>query len=203
MFEAAKIAGFTVRSFSTATSRWRSVFARPISLTVSFICFWASLACAEVSKEYQIKAVLLLNLTRFVDWPASAFATPDSPLVVGVLGHDPFGPVLDDAVSGEKANGREIVIERFSNLKALKPCHILFISKSERAHMGDILAVVNGRPILTVSELDNFSSSLGGMVRLFTNEQSKVRLHINLDAARAENLKLSSKLLQVAEVTGR
>ncbi|MGH7971944.1 MAG: YfiR family protein, partial [Limisphaerales bacterium] len=80
---------------------------------MTFFC--SGLASAEVSKEYQIKAVLLFNLTRFVDWPDSAFTAPDAPLVIGIVGRDPFGEALDEAVRGEEVNGHKIIIQRFPN----------------------------------------------------------------------------------------
>jgi hypothetical protein len=155
---------------------------------------------AEVSKEYQIKAVLLFNLTRFVDWPDSAFAGPDAPLVIGIVGRDPFGQALDEAVQGEKVNGRRIVIERFPNPRSVGPCQILFISDKERGRVSSILANLKARPVLTVSEIPGFATSIGGMIRLYTSNENKVRLQVNLAQVQAENLKLSSKLLQVAEV---
>ena len=163
----------------------------------------ALIAPAQSPKENQLKAVLLLNLARFVDWPESAFAAPDSPIVIGILGHDPFGRTLDEAVQGEQVNGRPIVVERYANLSAVRPCQILFICNNERGHIADVLRAVQGKPVLTVSELDGFAASLGGMVRVYTNSQNKIRLQINLEAARAEKLQLSAKLLQVAELTRR
>jgi len=160
----------------------------------------ANAAVSEMSREYQIKAVLLFNLTRFVDWPADAFAAPFSPIVIGILGHDPFGEILDKVAEGETVNGRKVVVQRYDSLPAVRPCHILFISASERARAKEIISTLKGRPILTVSDFEDFVRQFGGMVRFYKNEQSKIRLRINLDAARADRLNISARLLQVAEV---
>jgi hypothetical protein len=158
-------------------------------------------APAPPSREYETKAVLLLNLARFVEWPDSAFKASDSPLVIGILGQDPFGSTLDEAVAGEQVNGRKIVIERLPRGGVIRPCHLLFVCNNERPRVERTLAALKGQPVLTVSELEGFATSLGGMIRIYTNAQNKVRLQVDLQAARAEKLRVSSKLLQVAEVT--
>jgi YfiR/HmsC-like len=162
-----------------------------------------SLADGQTSKEYQIKAVLLMNLARFAEWPPDAFSGPDDPIVIGVVGRDPFGRALDEAVKGEQVNGRRIVVRRYPNPRQIKPCQILFISQSERGRIRTILAEENTKPILTVSELNGFTAQDGGMVLLYLNRENKVRLRVNLDAVQAHGLKLSAKLLQVAEVMRR
>jgi YfiR/HmsC-like len=149
------------------------------------------------SPEYQIKAVFLFNFARFVDWPAKAFPTPETPMVIGVLGEDPFGGYLDETVRGEKVNGRSLVVQRYRRVNDIKICHVLFISRSETDHLQQILASLNGRSILTVGDADGFASR-GGMIQL-TKERNKVRMHISLDAAKAADLTISSKLLRVAE----
>src|SRR5947207_13490122 len=81
------------------------------------------------SKEYQIKAVFLFNFAQFVDWPTNAFPEVQTPLVIGVLGEDPFGSYLDETVRGEKVNNRPLVIQRYRRADEIKSCHILFISR--------------------------------------------------------------------------
>ena len=85
-------------------------------------------------------------------------------------------------------------------LEEIKSCHVLFISRSESDRLGEILAGLKGRNILTVSDADGFAQH-GGMIR-FVTEKNKIRLRINLDAAKAANLTISSKLLRPAEIVG-
>src|ERR1041385_8146746 len=80
----------------------------------------------QLSKP-QIEAAYLYNFTRFVEWPATVFANDRSPLVLGVLGQDPFGSLLDDLVSGERINGRPIIVRRFARVADVDDCHVLFI----------------------------------------------------------------------------
>jgi hypothetical protein len=150
-----------------------------------------------ISPEYQVKAVFLFNFAQFVEWPARAFPDAQAPLVIGVLGDDPFGSYLDETVRGEKVNDRPLIVQRYRRPGEIKICHVLFISRSETDRMEQVLASVKGRPILTVSDADDFIVR-GGMVRLVT-EKNKVRIRINVAAVKAANLKVSSKLLRVAE----
>src|SRR5712664_4158707 len=111
----------------------------------------ASPAQTPTSPEYQLKAVFLFNFAQFVEWPPTAFPEAKAPLVIGVLGEDPFGPYLDETVRGEKVNNRPLVVQRFRQVEEIKTCHVLFISRSERERLGQILAGLKGRNILAVS----------------------------------------------------
>ena len=152
-------------------------------------------AQAALVPEYQAKAGFLLNIAQFVSWPSSS---PDAPLVIGILGDDPFGSYLDETVRGQKVNNRLLTVQRFRRRIDSRPCMILFISQSERDRVDQILSNLKGRAVLTVSDIDGFTD-LGGMIQLFT-EKNNIRMRINLDAVKASNLRVSSKLLRVAEV---
>ena len=61
--------------------------------------------------EYKLKAAVLLNILKFVDWPTAAFLSEDAPLLIGVLGIDPFGPFMEEALDGRKIKGRHVQIK--------------------------------------------------------------------------------------------
>ena len=149
-------------------------------------------------KEYQVKAAFLYNFAQFVEWPPVVFPEVQSPLVIGVLGDDPFGGYLDDLVREEKVNGRPLVVQRYHTIVEIKTCHVLFICQSEIDQLEQILAGLKGRNILTVGDGERFASR-GGMIR-FVTEQNRIRLRINVEAAKVANLTISSKLLRLAEI---
>ena len=149
------------------------------------------------SKEYQVKAVFLFNFAQFVEWPTNAFPDAQTPLIIGILGEDPFGSYLDETVRGEKVNNRPLVVQRYRRMDEIKSCHILFISRSEADRLEEVLGGLKGRNILTVGDFEGFAQR-GGMVRFVT--EKKVRLRINLEAAKAASLTISSKLLRPAEI---
>jgi hypothetical protein len=171
------------------------------------VCGWllfggpALIAQTVPSKEYQVKAVFLFNFAQFVEWPRAAFADEHAPLVIGVLGENPFGTFLDETVRGEKVRERPLDVQRYRRVDEIKTCHILFISRSETSRLDQILASLKNQSILIVGDSDDFAQR-GGMVRLAT-VASKVRLIINVEAAQAANLTISSKVLQAAELFTR
>jgi hypothetical protein len=148
---------------------------------------------AEEALEYQVKAVFLLNFTKFTEWPTAAFGAADSPIAICVLGDDPFGNTLDQVVAGEVVSGRKVVVQRIK--KALPPqsCQVLFLSRTEKP-LNTLPGV--GPGVLTIGEGEGFIHE-GGMIA-FVLENRRVRFGINETAAQAAGLKLSSKLLNVA-----
>jgi len=150
------------------------------------------------NREYDLKAAFVFNFVQFVTWPDSAFAEANSPYVIGILGENPFGSALEDMVRGEKVNGRPLEVRKVANTKEVEECHILFVSRSEAAGLETVLWRVRAKPVLTVSEIDEFTER-GGIIRLY-NAGNKVRFQINAEEARAAGLRISSKLLRLAEV---
>ncbi|MEO7415049.1 MAG: YfiR family protein [Opitutaceae bacterium] len=183
------------------TARWRARTVAAVMLAGCAFAVLPSRALAQASREYDVKAALLFNFTRFVEWPADAFAQPDTPVVIGVLGNDPFGPVIDEIVRHETWAGRSITVERFRNVEAARNCQILFVGASEAANLPRILRVVRGRPILTVGDFEGFGLR-GGMIRLMKDTAGKIQLRINLEELKTSGLIVSAKLLRVAEVVG-
>jgi hypothetical protein len=153
---------------------------------------------AAPANEYALKSVFLYNFCHFIEWPESAFASPNEPLIIGVVGDDPFGSLLKEAIEGETYHGRPIQIEHFRSPREIKHCHLLFVGRSEAARMDAILAAVAGKSVVTVGETEDFLEH-GGMIAL-PAERNRIRLRINPTALRAASLEVSSKLLRVADV---
>jgi hypothetical protein len=167
-------------------------------LLIFFMCVGELSAQPSASPEYQIKAVFLYNFTQFIDWPPSAFADAQSPFIIGVLGQDPFGKYLDETVSNEKVNGHPIIIKRYQHVGEVSGCQIVFVSQSFNDDLEEVINNFKGKDILTVSDLTGFAKK-GGMIR-FMNESNRIKIRINLDAVKASNLVVSSKLLRLAEI---
>ncbi len=188
--------------------RWGRQRAKRIHRSLSAVCLVLSAwllsgglglsAQAAPPREYQLKAVFLFNFAQFVEWPPQAFPDAQAPLVIGVLGMDPFGAYLDETVRGETVNDRPLVVQRYGRVEDINTCHVLFISRSETDRLEQILARLRGRNILTVTDAEGFALR-GVMIRLMTVE-NKIRLRINVEVAQAANLKISSKLLRPAEI---
>ncbi|MEJ1972225.1 MAG: YfiR/HmsC family protein [Lacunisphaera sp.] len=150
------------------------------------------------SPEYQVKAVFLFNFAQFVDWPDQTFSDAGAPLVIGVLGDDPFGAYLDELVRNEKIGKHPLAVRRFGRVQDITECHILFVSRAEAGQFDRIAAELKDRSLLTVGDTDSFKPH-GGMVR-FVMENGKIRLRINVESAKACGLTISSKLLRWATI---
>lgn len=161
-------------------------------------CALASAAGAQTPSEHLIKAAFLYNFAKFVEWPAKAFPSAKTPLTICILGEDPFGSDLDETIDGETVNERKLVAKRVKRVQDGEPCHVLFISSSEKERLPEVLGAVKRSSMLTVGETERFAK-LGGIIN-FTLEENKVRFEINVDAADRAGLKISSKLLKLARV---
>jgi hypothetical protein len=164
---------------------------------------WPALAQEGRPPDYRVKAAFLYNFGKFVEWPAGAFASNNAPLVIGVLGGDPFRGDCERLVANKSINGHPVVVRQISLSASarqepayadLKRCHILFINASGAGNLPDILDTLRGAGVLTVTDdLERFNTS--GVMINFVVEHESVRFEINDDAARRAGLKFSSKLL--------
>jgi hypothetical protein len=157
-----------------------------------------TLAALGQSSEYKLEAAYLCRLVDFVEWPTNSFSSPDSPLVIGVLGRDPFGKALEEVATGQVSKGHPLKVRHFNSASEINDCKELFICASETPRLNAILQQLEGRAMLTVSDAPNFTAH-GGIVWFYT-EANKVRFRINLDAANVGKLAISSRLLQLADV---
>jgi hypothetical protein len=145
-----------------------------------------------------VKAAFLFNFAKFIEWPASSFATPQSPFAICVLGQDPFGNILDATLLGKAIGDRPLAVRRLKDKSEAASCQIIFVSTSERPHLADIVGALRGANVLLVGETNGFAAS-GGTIE-FTFEDNHVRFAINTDAAARCGLKFSSKLLALAKI---
>jgi hypothetical protein len=150
-------------------------------------------------REYVIKAAFLYNFAKFTTWPRAALSDPGAPLNVCVLGEDPFGLALE-SIEGKMVKERKLLTRHLAGAKGVDRCHLLFISASETERLDWILKSLNHAPVLTISDMPGFAQA-GGVIGLKTIED-KIRFEINMAAAERAGLRLSSKLLSLAEIVG-
>lgn len=177
------------------------VFRRFVALASSailLIVFEAPLPAQDNPSEYQLKAAFVYNFAKFVDWPPNAFSSPQSPFVICILGADPFGSVIDDALRGKTVATHPVVIRRVKDAASARRCAIVFVSTSEKNHVSDILQGMKGANALVVGDFGGFAAA-GGAIDL-TLQDSRVRFAINPAAADDAGLRISSKLLALATI---
>lgn len=145
--------------------------------------------------DSDVKAAYLYQFGRYVESPSEQAQATDS-FVICVIGQDPFGAILDDTVRGKIISGHAVTVKRIATLTESQGCRTLYISPSETGRLPEILTALAGRTVLTVGEGKKFTEH-GGMIA-FVLKDRKVRFVVNLVAARAAALQLSSELLRLA-----
>lgn len=174
------------------TQRWRRVGA-----ALAFALGAAGAVAAEALTEVQVKAAYVYNFVKYVEWPAGAFATAQSPVVLCVAAGDGLRGALA-AIDGKQAQGRALQLRRAVRPDEFRSCHILFVPESEERVAGELLRKAGSLPVLTVGEHDGFAAA-GGVIG-FVVRDDRVQFEINPDAAARADLKVSSRLLQLATI---
>lgn len=146
--------------------------------------------------EYAVKATYLYKFVPFVEWPDSAFASPSSPVILCIVGADPFGDLVDRAVSGETAGRRPIEVRRLHSADRTAGCHIMYVAGSATQSAAEALHAVRGTPVLTVTDARQGGAARG--IIHFVIRDDRVRFAVDDRAAAANGLEISSKLLSLA-----
>lgn len=168
-------------------------------ITAMLLGGWFSVnACGQAIDEYQVKAAFLYNFAKFVAWPSQAFKSPQDPMLVCVLGHNPFGSALEDVIRGKSIEGRAFVFRQVSDAEQASACQILFVSSLEGKHFRSLWGSLKPAGILTVGETQGFAAE-GGVIN-FKLDDGRVRFEINIDSAEHQQLHISSKLLSLAQI---
>jgi hypothetical protein len=185
---------------------WRSAVGRQCRwlALLGLLCLGVRAALGAdlpVSKEYQLKAAFLYNFTKFVEWPPQRFVDETSPIVIGVLGRNPFGDELEEIVQGRKINGRAIAIRPLTAAAEACAVHVVFVCGGAEPQLANARDALRTAGVLTVGESDMFTA-LGGIIT-FVLETGRVRFEINQDSGESAGLKISAQLLKLATAVRR
>ena len=169
-------------------------------LVLGVVCSGGVVAVAEslAPTMHQVEAAFLFNFAKFVTWPDDTFRRSEDSLIIGVLGEDPVGVILEETVRDKTIMGKKLAVKRFMRVQDAVKSHILFLSSSEESHLPQILKGLERATVLTVSDMEQFAER-GGMIA-FTVEDQKVRFNVNVDAVERAGLKMGSQLLKLARI---
>ena len=177
---------------------WRDTAIRVGLAMILAASLGGAAARGQAVDEYQLKAAFVFNFAKFVEWPPETFSGPRDPIVICILGANPFGDALRQAVNGKAVEDRKPVVRQISEVRQAGGCQILFISSSERKRLRAVLAEIKSSGILTVGDTGNFAAE-GGVINLKL-EDGRIRLQVNVEAADRQGLRISSKLLSLAQI---
>ena len=169
-------------------------------LALGVVCSGGVVAVAEslAPTMHQVEAAFLFNFAKFVTWPDDVFERGDNSMIIGVLGEDPVGVILEETVRDKTIMGKKLAVKRFMRVQDAVKSHILFLSSSEESHLPQTMKALEKTHILTVSDMEGFAER-GGMIA-FTVEDQKVRFNVNVDAVERAGLKMGSQLLKLARI---
>jgi hypothetical protein len=188
---------------------------RPRAILASLLCAICVAATADPAVDADqaaaVKAAYLRYIAVYTLWPEDAFEAPGDSVVIGVLGEDRSGVIgiMRSRIEsrGLLAQQRPIEIRHIARPpdggapSDLGDCHILFVSESERSAWPALHSGLEGRPIVTVSEIDGFAHTAGMIELTVDREDSRVELVIAIEAVRRAKLQISSRLLGLEVVT--
>jgi hypothetical protein len=148
--------------------------------------------------EHQLKAAVLGNVAKFVEWPEGKNSEP---VTIGILGHDPFGNDLEIVLRNVKVKGKSIGVKRSDDIKDLDNCHLIFISAREGKRAKEWIQKIRKLPILTVGEDAHFLEAGGGII--LETEQRKIQISINLPSVDMAGITVNPQLLSLAKTVTR
>jgi hypothetical protein len=167
------------------------------AVLVAAACLLAPPADAQSVDEYQFKSAFVYNVASFVSWPADAFGSTDGPLAICLLGDSPVSAMLEHAPA-RSVEKRRLVVREVSNAADMRECQVLFIAAPALGRWRVIAATLRDRFVLTVGESDGFADQ-EGIINLKV-EKDRVRIQVNVEAADAKGLRISSKLLTLSQI---
>jgi len=150
--------------------------------------------------EYPVKAEFIERFTHFIEWPASAFEGPDAPFVLCVVGETPMAQYLQRLAEHRRIKSRQVELRALKPNADLSACHLLFIAADARPYLKQILARVEGRPIVTVADSEGFARA-GVLINLLLDPEGRVRFEISPHGARRCALTLNAQLLKLARLS--
>lgn len=181
-------------------TRWlRTAPSLRLRLGSAMLCFFciglfttSAGAANGTSLEYAVKAAYLYKFGLYVEWPPAAFASPGSALNLCIVGEDPFGATLDEAVKHQVINGHPIVIRRMKTNAQESGCHIMYLGAGDVLRAVQNPQAVRSKGVLTVSDMPGV-----GIIN-FVVKDNRVRFDIDEEAAAQSGIGISSKLLDLA-----
>lgn len=170
------------------------------TLIILLLASWTLLPAAADLEPYIAKAAMLEKIPRYINWPAeSGMKNTSTPFVIGVIGKNPFGSILEKAFTRDrKINKKQVKIVYFSSPDEIKDCHLLFISAAEKKNLSKIFSIIQNKPVLTISDTTGFAQR--GVHINFVKSGQRLRFEINPIAVRQASLSIDPSFLAIGKI---
>ena len=167
---------------------------------ILLLSFPGTIRCQTTSAdEYKIRAAILINLTKFIDWPAWKMDSSHPQMVLCILGKDSIEPIVERYAQNQIVAGKPLQVLNISSVDTAASCNLLYIGVGEQKHIHPAVNELAKNGVLTVSESSN--TTLPDQVIGLPTLNDEVHIDINLGAAQRTGLTISSKLLRLATVS--
>jgi hypothetical protein len=153
----------------------------------------------SAASEYEVKAAYVYNFAKFIDWPKNVFPAKSDPIIIGIVGDDSFGLLLEKVVKDKAIQEHTLQVRLLKWSADFRTCHIIYIGSSEQKRFRQIIESLRESPVLTITETDE-KSQAKGILNLFV-DGGKVQFEVNIAEAEKARLRISSKLLRLARGT--
>ena len=164
----------------------------PIALLVAMPA-WPS--GESVADEYELKAAVLYNVSKFVEWPAWKMQTPRDPFVIGIVGPAALVRDMERSFHDKSVWGKRIVVRRTRSVAEEEQCHLVFVAEEEDRPLSVDDPALAKAAVLTAGEGTQFAR-IGGVIGLVLKD-SRIQMEVNLEAARRSGINISSRLLRL------
>jgi YfiR/HmsC-like len=183
--------------------RLKAIRSAPKWATVALLCLfgYAGMPCpaqATGADEAEVRALMIYNLTKFVEWPKLKLVSEHDPFLICVLGDDSIASQLDNLLRGKQVQGRSAIVRQVKSGKNAEECEVLYASDDKRTHLAEFSAALAKAAVLTIS--GQHLSREGTVIGLPFVER-RIGIEVDAEAAKRSGLSISSKLLQFAAVT--
>jgi hypothetical protein len=163
------------------------------------VCLLVLLTCSftypsqQEDAEYDIKAAFIYQFTNYIDWDS---LIPGDQFIIGIMGNSPVNEQLDEIARTKTVKGKKIIIRQFNKPEEIGPCHILFIPRKAVFPFNDILAKIESKGTLTITEKAGYAKK--GAAINFVEVDDKLKFEANPKIINDAGLKASSQLLKLA-----
>jgi YfiR/HmsC-like len=175
-----------------------TIFKNKRLLWIFLICLLGSsgtLRAEGFFQEYRVQVAFLVNFGRFITWPEQSFSSEQQKFTICVAGDNPFGTALSAAES-KKINGRNVGVTYVDSLRKIPPCHLLYVSRSEKKNLDSLSSGIGRQAVVTVSDIPGFVKA-GGSIE-FVMKKKQLSFIINNSAMKQRGIRASSSMLNLA-----